>query len=368
MDSYHYKGARNCYYQKIPPFKQIKWCSLSEQELVDVEEKVASGKPVYFFNNRKKYYLNDLVNYERSVKLCDIGGPFQERPIIDNLINELNMPYSPLSCIKPLEDLICTSTPGDSPYEIDFMQAAVILPVCKVGTIRYEVKDCFKDVNHIREQFETTRGVYNVLVENELASPEKIAKRFKLLYDELSDLALAFIITDGSYYNVFFNFGMVYNKPDEFYKIMAYKFDNVIERDLMITAYSLFSNLGYINNNAKRLVFDDGVLYGTNSLTISTKPIGGDHNHVLIYNPFNTYLDDVIHYRSPISRSLGDCSTVSVSYKPPLADTAKLSILIDPEAPSRYVINSFNVDRDYLSRLKLSFLSSKFKITHSGFE
>ncbi|HLE06014.1 MAG TPA: hypothetical protein VI790_01565, partial [Candidatus Nanoarchaeia archaeon] len=228
-------GINGFFYQKIPPLKQKKRLPLNKIPAVVLEEDVNSGKLIYHFNNPKKYYLNDLVNYERSVKLCDIGGPFQERPIIDRLIDELNMSNSPLSCIKPLEDLICTGMPSDSPYEIDFMQAALILPTCSVGTIRYEIKDGFKDVSKIREQLENTRGVYNVLVENEFASPEKIAKRFELLHDELSDLALAFIITDGTVYHVRFNFRMV-PKSEEFYKIMAYKFDNIIERDLMITA------------------------------------------------------------------------------------------------------------------------------------
>lgn len=311
----------------------------------------------FYLPEIKNYYLTDLLVYKRKFKLKDIGKPEQERPVIDHLITELNNSNSILGVFKPLEDLLVTDFPEGIKYEVDFMQRLLITSKAKIIDVRFEVKVGCKNINSLRKQLTNIEGeLYPIIVEQEqFYNQDKINNRFKELFKGLGDVALGFILYDGHSFHTRLNLDLI-KTPKTINSILNYKgFNNIIERDLLITAYSLIKTLGYLKGGFRNFEFENGSLFGKN-FSFSTQPLSGQGNHLLVYKPSIGCLQNkVFSYQSIISQSLmddyhgqlDDDFRMDVKYvePPTIADSVAF---IDPAAQSKYVINGLIITKNYL--------------------
>lgn len=311
-------------------------------------KKKETPKRIYH-QSLKNYSLKDLLSYEPGFKPEDIKGPKHERPIIKELL------LMNLQLIKPLEDLLCTSTPQEFSYEVDLLQRALIIPKGVISDLRFEVKKGFRSINEIREQLTNIPGeLIPVIVEyvREVA-PESITERLEYLSEELSDIAIGFIIHDGSSFNVKFNLELIEN-PLVINEILDYQgFDNPLERDLLITAYSLFNNLGYLGRGFKNLLFEDGLLIG-DDCSFSTQPIGRKDNHLIIFEPpastfrYHSLISELL--RDDFSGGLDEQYTTMITYEPPLA-RADSVISLKPNTSSNSMLTHLLIKRKYLLKM-----------------
>lgn len=248
----------------------------------------------------------------------------------------------------------------------------MIIPKGVIADVRFEVKNGFKNVNDILSQLKNIDGdLYPFIVERkDFCSSNKLLERFSELSDSLGSVSLGYAIHDGSCFNVILNLDLI-KTPNVIQNILSYeRFSNVLERDLMICAYSLFSNLGYIGGGFKKFKFEDGLLVGKN-FSFSVSPNGLRGNHVIAYRPFIGFpeLGNFV-YKSFISQALNDNFfgrlnndyEMSLRYFSPVL-FADSTVFIDPSGPSDNLITGLGVNKlkPYLLS-KIDCLSSVMKI------
>jgi len=350
---------------KRPPEHKIK----PKTKRSDVIEELPPEVPIYLPDG-KNYYLTDLISYQQKFKYEEIGGPHQEIPIIWGLINELNVPNSLLQIFKPLDDLLVTSTPKGFNYEIDFMQRLLLIPKAAIIDVRFEVKDGCKQIDKIREQLTNIEGeLYPFIVEKvDFFSKRQYEKRFTELRDGLSDVALGFMLYNGTSFQTELNLELIHT-PKVIDDILKYDgFNNVLERDLLITAYSMIRTLGYFKGSFRNIKFSDGSLVGKH-YSFSTQPSGQVGNHLIIYEPsIGCMQDGPFIYQSMISKSLHEnyhgqlnkdySMKLTYNQPPAIADSI---MFLDPTAPSNLMINRLVITRHYLNQM-IDSLAKKIKV------